>query len=125
MSGGQKGEQAKGAAPALPDTNRPKESVHAPSQDSRARQFGHSPDGGAGRGHPRPGPACAGSTGSAVTAPQDQIQCPRGYVCIYTEIHFEGRPHVSPARGSGRRTGRRSTQSSCAEREARRLRAEC
>ncbi|MFB6820262.1 peptidase inhibitor family I36 protein [Streptomyces virginiae] len=78
-----------------------------------------------GRGHPRPGPACAGSTGSAVTAPQDQIQCPRGYVCIYTEIHFEGRPHVSPARGSSRRTSRRSTKRSCAEHEARRLRAEC
>ncbi|MEY2229365.1 peptidase inhibitor family I36 protein [Streptomyces sp. BF23-19] len=42
----------------------------------------------------RPAP---GKTGSAVTAPQDQIQCPRGFVCIYPEIHFEGQPYVKRA----------------------------
>ncbi|MGW7327985.1 peptidase inhibitor family I36 protein [Streptomyces sp. NPDC054840] len=36
-------------------------------------------------------------TGSAVTAARDQIQCPRGFVCIYPEIHFEGQPYVKRA----------------------------
>ncbi|MFF1778549.1 peptidase inhibitor family I36 protein [Streptomyces virginiae] len=36
-------------------------------------------------------------TSSAVTAPRDQIQCPRGFVCIYPEIRFEGQPYVKRA----------------------------
>ncbi|MFE5519556.1 peptidase inhibitor family I36 protein [Streptomyces virginiae] len=36
-------------------------------------------------------------TSSAVTAPRDQIQCPRGFVCIDPEIHFEGQPYVKRA----------------------------
>ncbi|MFD4912676.1 peptidase inhibitor family I36 protein [Streptomyces virginiae] len=36
-------------------------------------------------------------TSSAVTAPRDQIRCPRGFVCIYPEIHFEGQPYVKRA----------------------------
>ncbi|MFI1447170.1 peptidase inhibitor family I36 protein [Streptomyces virginiae] len=36
-------------------------------------------------------------TSSAVTARRDQIQCPRGFVCIDPEIHFEGQPYVKRA----------------------------
>ncbi|MFE1794032.1 peptidase inhibitor family I36 protein [Streptomyces sp. NPDC059525] len=42
----------------------------------------------------RPAPAGAGAS---VTAARDQIECPRGFVCIYPEIGFEGQPYVKRA----------------------------
>ncbi|MBM9506818.1 peptidase inhibitor family I36 protein [Actinacidiphila acididurans] len=43
-------------------------------------------------------PAPAGAGTAAVTAPaRDQIQCPRGYVCIYPDINYGGQPYVKRA----------------------------
>jgi hypothetical protein len=43
-------------------------------------------------------PAPAMTTSAATTAqPLDQIQCPRGYVCIYPDINFAGQPYVKRA----------------------------
>ncbi|MER6434118.1 peptidase inhibitor family I36 protein [Streptomyces sp900105245] len=36
------------------------------------------------------------STGAPSTA-RDQIACPRGFVCIYPEINFNGQPYVKRA----------------------------
>jgi len=33
----------------------------------------------------------------ALAQPRDQISCPRGFVCIYPEIHFAGQPYVKRA----------------------------
>nr|WSX75763.1 peptidase inhibitor family I36 protein [Streptomyces sp. NBC_00899] len=34
---------------------------------------------------------------AGVTAARDQIACPRGFVCIYPEINFDGQPYVKRA----------------------------
>ncbi|UXY40502.1 peptidase inhibitor family I36 protein [Streptomyces albidocamelliae] len=39
-------------------------------------------------------PAHAATTAGASTAHRDQIACPRGFVCIYPEINFNGQPYV-------------------------------
>ena len=41
--------------------------------------------------------APARTSPAAVTAPQDQIACPRGFVCIYPDINFVGQPYVKRA----------------------------
>ncbi|MFF8868317.1 peptidase inhibitor family I36 protein [Streptomyces sp. NPDC015139] len=41
-------------------------------------------------------PAHAATAGAPVTH-RDQIACPRGFVCIYPEINFNGQPYVKRA----------------------------
>ncbi|SEE66605.1 Peptidase inhibitor family I36 [Streptomyces sp. 2231.1] len=42
-------------------------------------------------------PANAATTTGAPAAHRDQIVCPRGFVCIYPEINFNGQPYVKRA----------------------------
>lgn len=42
-------------------------------------------------------PAHATTTAGASAAARDQITCPRGFVCIYPEIGFNGQPYVKRA----------------------------
>ncbi|MER6433384.1 peptidase inhibitor family I36 protein [Streptomyces sp900105245] len=42
-------------------------------------------------------PAYAASTAGALAVHRDQIACPRGFVCIYPEIDFNGQPYVKRA----------------------------
>ncbi|CAG6398307.1 peptidase inhibitor family I36 protein [Streptomyces cocklensis] len=42
-------------------------------------------------------PAYATATSAALTTARDQIACPRGFVCIYPEINFDGQPYVKRA----------------------------
>ncbi|MEU1710307.1 peptidase inhibitor family I36 protein [Streptomyces sp. NPDC005706] len=38
-------------------------------------------------------PAHATTPADAPAAARDQIACPRGFVCIYPDIHFNGQPY--------------------------------
>ncbi len=42
-------------------------------------------------------PAHATTTASTPTVARDQIACPRGFVCIYPDINFNGQPYVKRA----------------------------
>ncbi|MFF9364470.1 peptidase inhibitor family I36 protein [Streptomyces griseoluteus] len=42
-------------------------------------------------------PAHATPPAGAPAAARDQIACPRGFVCIYPDIHFNGQPYVKRA----------------------------
>ncbi|MEW2266092.1 peptidase inhibitor family I36 protein [Streptomyces sp. NPDC047853] len=42
-------------------------------------------------------PAHATTAASVPTAARDQIACPRGFVCIYPDINFNGQPYVKRA----------------------------
>ncbi|WP_234342361.1 peptidase inhibitor family I36 protein [Streptomyces sp. NRRL B-3648] len=42
-------------------------------------------------------PAHATTTPGAPAAARDQIACPRGFVCIYPDINFNGQPYVKRA----------------------------
>jgi Peptidase inhibitor family I36 len=42
-------------------------------------------------------PTTATAVDTKQSAPRDQIQCPRGFVCIYPEIEFAGQPYVKRA----------------------------
>ncbi|MEV7243126.1 peptidase inhibitor family I36 protein [Streptomyces sp. NPDC093248] len=44
-----------------------------------------------------PMPAHATTPAGAPAAARDQIACPRGFVCIYPDIHFNGQPYVKRA----------------------------
>ncbi|MFF4442594.1 peptidase inhibitor family I36 protein [Streptomyces sp. NPDC001621] len=39
----------------------------------------------------------AGLAPAHATTPADQIACPRGFVCIYPDINFNGQPYVKRA----------------------------
>ncbi|MFJ2170562.1 peptidase inhibitor family I36 protein [Streptomyces griseofuscus] len=42
-------------------------------------------------------PAHAATPAGALAAARDQIACPRGFVCIYPDINFNGQPYVKRA----------------------------
>ena len=42
-------------------------------------------------------PAPASQAATTLQSREDQIQCPRGYVCIYPDINFGGQPYVKRA----------------------------
>ncbi|MEU3290574.1 peptidase inhibitor family I36 protein [Streptomyces longwoodensis] len=42
-------------------------------------------------------PAHATTTASSPATARDQIACPRGFVCIYPDINFNGQPYVKRA----------------------------
>ncbi|UXY17446.1 peptidase inhibitor family I36 protein [Streptomyces cynarae] len=42
-------------------------------------------------------PAHATTTAGAPAVARDQITCPRGFVCIYPDINFNGQPYVKRA----------------------------
>ncbi|WP_202515852.1 peptidase inhibitor family I36 protein, partial [Streptomyces sp. SID161] len=42
-------------------------------------------------------PAHAPASAGAPSVARDQIACPRGFVCIYPEINFNGQPYVKRA----------------------------
>ncbi|KUN17266.1 hypothetical protein AQJ11_38145 [Streptomyces corchorusii] len=42
-------------------------------------------------------PAQATTTASVPAVARDQIACPRGFVCIYPDINFNGQPYVKRA----------------------------
>jgi hypothetical protein len=44
-----------------------------------------------------PAQAIPTNASTAVAAPRDKIECPRGFVCIYPDIGFVGQPYVKRA----------------------------
>ncbi|MEW1637567.1 peptidase inhibitor family I36 protein [Streptomyces sp. NPDC093801] len=44
-----------------------------------------------------PAPAYATTTTASHAVGRDQIACPRGFVCIYPDINFNGQPYVKRA----------------------------